>query len=120
MTDGDREKRRVVIVAPNWLGDIVMALPAVADIRRHFGTDAVAVAVPQALAPVFHGIPALDRVVPLQGGRDGIGPDADRLADGRFDVAILFPNSFRSAWVTRRAGIAQRWAAPGAGGPLPR
>ncbi len=109
MSDGDREKRRVVIVAPNWLGDIVMALPAVANIRRHFGTDAVAVAVPQALAPVFHGIPALDRVVPLQGGRDGIGPDADRLADARFDVAILLPNSFRSAWVTRRAGIAQRW-----------
>ena len=109
MSDGDRESRRVVIVAPNWLGDIVMALPAVTNIRRHFGTDAVAVAVPQAMAPVFHGIPALDRVVSLQGGRDGIGPDADRLADGRFDVAILLPNSFRSAWVTRRAGIAQRW-----------
>ena len=109
VSDGDRERRRVVIVAPNWLGDIVIALPAVTNIRRHFGTDAVAVAVPQAMAPVFHGIPALDRVVPLQGGRDGIGPDADRLADGQFDVAILFPNSFRSAWVTRRAGIAERW-----------
>ena len=86
-----------------------MALPAVTNICRHFGTDAVAVAVAQAMAPVFHGLPALDRVVPLQGGRDGIGPHADRLADGRFDVAILFPNSFRSAWVTRRAGIAERW-----------
>ena len=109
VSEGDRERRRVVIVAPNWLGDIVMALPAVTAIRRHFSTDAVAVAVAQAMAPVFHGILALDRVVPLQGGRDGIGPDADRLADGQFDVAILFPNSFRSAWVTRRAGIAQRW-----------
>ena len=26
----------VVVLAPNWLGDAVMALPAVADLRHHF------------------------------------------------------------------------------------
>jgi hypothetical protein len=27
---------RLVVFAPNWLGDAVMALPAVADVRQHF------------------------------------------------------------------------------------
>ena len=27
----------VVAFAPNWLGDAVMALPALADLRRHVG-----------------------------------------------------------------------------------
>jgi ADP-heptose:LPS heptosyltransferase len=26
--------KRLVILAPNWLGDAVMALPAIADVRR--------------------------------------------------------------------------------------
>ena len=30
------EPRRLLIVAPNWLGDAVMALPAIADLRRAF------------------------------------------------------------------------------------
>ena len=30
------EPRRLLVVAPNWLGDAVMALPAIADLRRAF------------------------------------------------------------------------------------
>jgi heptosyltransferase-2 len=55
----------------------------------------------------------VDEVVPLQRtGRLGAllaaRRDARRLR-GRFDVAILFPNSFRAAWMASRAGIAARW-----------
>ena len=32
--------RRVLVLAPNWLGDAVMALPAIADIRRAFPSGA--------------------------------------------------------------------------------
>ena len=35
------------------------------------------------------------------------------LAGGEFDEAVLLPNSFRSAWLTRRAGIERRWGYPG-------
>ncbi len=105
MTDATR----VLIVAPNWLGDIVMALPSVAAVRRHYAVEHLSVALPRAMAPVVRMIPGLDAVVPLEGGHGGIATDAATLAAGRYDIAILFPNSFRSAWVTHRASIVERW-----------
>ena len=35
---------RLVVIAPNWLGDAVMALPALADLRRHYPSAHLAVA----------------------------------------------------------------------------
>ena len=35
---------RVMVFSPNWLGDAVMALPAVSDIRRHQPTRRLVVA----------------------------------------------------------------------------
>ena len=44
---------RIVVVAPNWLGDAVMALPAIADIRRHYADAHLAVAARPPVAPLF-------------------------------------------------------------------
>src|SRR5262249_33901635 len=37
------------------------------------------------------------------------------IASGRFDLGILFPNSFRSAWQLRRARVPGRWGYPTSG-----
>ena len=42
-------------------------------------------------------------------GIRAIGAHAEALAAGRFDLAILFTNSFASALAASRAGIAERW-----------
>ncbi len=42
---------RVVVCAPNWLGDAVMALPAIADIRAFPGAGRLLVAARPAVAP---------------------------------------------------------------------
>ena len=44
---------RIVIRAPNWLGDLVMALPAMAMARRAFPEAELTIAVPPAFAPIF-------------------------------------------------------------------
>ena len=107
---------RVLVHAPNWLGDMVMALPAIASIRRHFPSDTLAVAAPAPLAPLFSAVPGVDLVVPLEGA--GAGGKSRRwvwraqarvMASGRFDVVILLPNSFHAAWVAKRAGVPERW-----------
>ena len=94
------DPRQVVVVAPNWLGDAVMALPAIADVKRHFGR--VTVAARPAVASLFRLSPAVDTTVALT-------EDARTLAALQADVAILLPNSFASAWQVKRAGIAGRW-----------
>src|SRR4029453_6866900 len=94
---------RLVILAPNWLGDAVMALPAIADVRRAAPAASITVAARGAIAPVFAMAPDVDETLTL--GDD----EAETLAAQRFDTALLLPNSTRAAIVARRAGIADRW-----------
>jgi len=110
--------RRILVKEVNWLGDLVMSLPALRAIRRSFPHARVSVLVKKELAGFFDGIRWIDEVIPysVRGGVGGIG---DRLSVVRAirstgcDLAVLFPNSFESAlWVTmarvpRRAGYAK-------------
>ena len=118
---------RLVIVAPNWLGDAVMALPAIADVRQHFAGAHMAVAARPSVAPLFTMVQGIDDIVTLPGGGGlralvGWKKDAAALAAGRFDVAVLLPNSFATAFAASKAGIAERWgfATDGRAGRLTR
>ncbi len=90
-----------MIVAPNWLGDAVMALPAIADVRRADPRATVAVAARSSIAPLFSLVPGLDDVIVLP--RRGTAPLAS------FDAAVLLPNSFHAAMQVARARVAERW-----------
>ena len=79
-----RGMTRVVVRAPNWLGDIVMALPAIAAVRAAHPGAHLAVAAPAPFADVCAAVPGVDGVVPLRGsGIRAIGAHAEALAAGR-------------------------------------
>jgi heptosyltransferase-2 len=104
----------ILVVAPNWLGDAVMALPAIADIRRRFPTGRIVVAARRAVADLFRLVPSVDEYVTLEWSgrwwhRHALASDAARLQDIGADTAILLPNSFATAWLIRRAAIPGRW-----------
>lgn len=105
---------RLVVLAPNWLGDAVMALPAIADLRRHFPDAHLGVAARPSVAPMFAMVHGVDSIVTLPGGGGlraltGWSADAAALAAGSFDTAVLFPNSFATAFTASKAGIRERW-----------
>lgn len=105
---------RIVVLSPNWLGDAVMALPAIADLRRRFASAHLAVAARASVAPVFELADGVDDVVTLRWkgrvfDRAGLRADADALRGAGFDAAVLLPNSLASAWLVRRAGVPERW-----------
>lgn len=104
--------KRVLVRAPNWLGDAVMALPAMAAVRRTFPRSTLAIAALPSIAPLFEEVTsaAPDEVLTVQRRSE-----TATLRSGRFDLAILLPNSFRSAWTARRAGIPHRWGAATSG-----
>jgi heptosyltransferase-2 len=88
-----------------------MATPAVRALRRHFPTARLIGVLRPYVAGVLEGAPWLDGQVLL----DTRGPWSRRwpaaawaLRRLRLDVAVLFPNSFRSAWVARLAGCPRR------------
>jgi heptosyltransferase-2 len=105
---------RLLIFSPNWLGDAVMALPAMAAVRTAWPEARLAVAVRRPLAPLFESVPLVQAIVPLDSrsaysDRMRAVADAERVRAGEFDTALLLPNSFASAWLARRAGIPERW-----------
>jgi heptosyltransferase-2 len=102
---------RLVVFAPNWLGDAVMALPAIADVRRAAPDASLTIAARQSVAPLFSLVRGIDDVVVLgKRGRGSFSWNA-RENDSRplFDTAILLPNSFHAALTAWRAKVPQRW-----------
>jgi lipopolysaccharide heptosyltransferase II len=102
----------LVILAPNWLGDAVMALPAIADVRRAAPGATIVVAARPAIAPLFDLVPEVNGTIVLD--RQARGVSAWRslgseLATRRFDTALLLPNSVHAALIVSRAGIPERW-----------
>ncbi len=102
-----------LVFSPNWLGDAVMALPAVADLRRHPGTGRLVVASRPSVAELWSLVPGIDDVVTIPASRGvrgwrGIRASADAVREVRAGLAVVLPNSFRAALVARRAGIPAR------------
>jgi heptosyltransferase-2 len=104
---------RVLVKEVNWLGDLVMSLPALRALRRSFAEAHLAVLVKRDLASFFDGFTWIDEVVPYTLSA-GVGGLADRLRIVRdlrarhFDLAVLFPRSFDAALWPALAGIPKR------------
>lgn len=103
------------MVLPGWVGDIVLATPAMRALRKHYAEQHITALVRGHLAPVLSGGDWVDEVLHWP-GRGSSRPKRHRsflgfaaeLRDQRFDIAILLTNSFRSAMLVRLAGIPRR------------
>jgi heptosyltransferase-2 len=106
--------KRLVVLAPNWLGDAIMALPAIADVRRAAPEVSITIAARPIIAPLFALVPTIDRTIVLPrrptlgdvGSWRALGAE---LAGDQFDTALLLPNSMHAALVASRARIPERW-----------
>jgi heptosyltransferase-2 len=104
---------RLLVVAPNWIGDALLAQPLLARLRaRHPGLRIDAVA-PDWTAPVLRRMPEIEEVfeVSFRHGELALGPRvrlARRLRRRRYREAIVLPNSFKSALIPFLAGIPRR------------
>ena len=102
----------LLALAPNWLGDAVMALPAIADLRRYAAQQRLVLAARPGVAPLFELVPGVDAVVTLAGGSSAWGAfasDVQRIREVGASTAVLFPNSIRSALTVLRARVPDRW-----------
>lgn len=104
----------ILIRGLNWIGDAVMATPAVMAVRNRFPAARITMLANRMVGELMQNHPAVDHVITFvrAGGVKGVADRirlATKLKKERFDLCIILPNSFDSALVPWLAGIPQRW-----------
>lgn len=96
--------KHLIIRAPNWVGDLVMATPMLAAALKDPRFGKVTVAVRSHLAPILAGGPCAERLLLIEGRES----ETAQLRAARADGILLLSNSLGSAWRAFRARIPAR------------
>ncbi len=91
------------MVAPSWVGDVVMATPTMRAIRGLWPAARLLVLCRPNVRPLLEGAPWVDGL--LETGGRGV---LTTLRRERLDLAVILANSFRTALLARAAGAARR------------
>ncbi len=104
---------RILIVGPNWVGDMVMAQSLLITLKQRRPDCSIDVLSPAWTLPVAEHMPEVSKAIeiPLRRGEFGLAKRfrlARKLARESYDQAILLPNSIQSALTPFLAGIPRR------------
>jgi heptosyltransferase II len=98
--------KRIVIRAPTWVGDAVMSLPALHELRRIFPEAHITVAAPPGTADIFVDSDSVNEIiVQSRGGLLSQFSQAGEWRKRRFELAVIFQNSFGSAAIASRGRV---------------
>lgn len=108
---GELQPFRLLVRSPNWLGDACMAYPAVRALKAGRPDMRLTVLTRANIAPLWREMPEVDEVleIPPKASPRRV---ARLLKPGRYDAAILLPNSVRSALEVWLARIPRRVGRP--------
>jgi heptosyltransferase II len=123
------EPRRILVRGVNWLGDAVMTTPALLRLREKFPAAHLTLLTPEKLKDLWRHHPAVDEIISFAPGENvfaiakklrrwgetpgepgqNTAPTAREYArPTKFDLALVLPNSPRSAIEVYLGGIPQR------------
>lgn len=99
---------RIILRGTNWIGDAVMAVPAMRWVRTAFPDAAISLLTRSWAKGIFCDADFVDDLIVVESSGSGLTGtlrESRIFRDGNFDLAILFPNSFSSALAAWLAGI---------------
>ena len=103
----------LLVRATNWVGDAIMALPALRAVRSKFPEAHISILARPYVADIYRGQGIADDLLPYDPHAEHRGwRGRERLASAlrsrQFDVALLLQNAFDAAWLAWRAQIPRR------------
>lgn len=102
---------KIVIRTPNWIGDSVLSLPVLFNLKEHSSKAQIWIAAHERVIELFSSVDFVKGIIPLSSLTDlkRMRNDAQKLKDFNFDIGLLLTNSFSSAFLFYMAKIPQRW-----------
>ena len=107
------EIKKILVRAPNWIGDAVMCTPALECLKALYPSSGITVLTKGRAVPVFENNPNAAAIIEYdhQGAHSGLGGKLKLRGElkGRgFDLAVLFQNAFDAAFISFISGIPER------------
>jgi heptosyltransferase II len=104
---------KILIRATNWVGDAILALPALRAVRNRFHDAEIIILARPYVADIYRDQQICDQLIVYDSanahagfiGRERL---AAELRAQKFDVALLLQNAFDAAWLAWRAQIPER------------
>ncbi len=109
MSDRATKRPALAVRLPNWVGDAVMATPALRSLRHGFPGALICVVGKPGILKVLDHLPYFDESIPVTGR--GLKRDlalAVTLGRRKFDLGVILPNSFSSALAFFLGGVKRR------------
>jgi len=103
-----QEYRRILLIKPSSLGDVVHALPTVAALRARFPQAHLAWLVKKQWAGIVERVEGVDQVWPVEDGLAGWLSLVPALRGAAFDLVVDLQGLFRSAAMARLTGCSTR------------
>jgi heptosyltransferase II len=102
--------KHILALAPNWLGDAAMCTPALRALKRRFPEAQLTMAARSGCAQLLAGLPWIDRLYPLPTRPSAFSMIriALELRPHAGELAVIFPHSFRAAWLAFLARAKRR------------
>ncbi|MFQ5543197.1 MAG: lipopolysaccharide heptosyltransferase II [Nitrospiria bacterium] len=104
---------KILVRAPNWIGDGVMTIPTLSALRLFFKEAEIVLLAKPPVAALFSQHPDVDRVLPyedpgIHAGFSGFCSLIRMVRNEHFDLAFLFQNALEAALIAFFAGIPKR------------
>ena len=105
------EWMKIIVRAPNWIGDSVLALPAVRSLSKNFPEAQIWIAAKHWVKDLFQSQDFIKGIIPLPAADDikSMRNSAKIMKAFDFDTGVLLANSFGSALLFYLAKIPHRW-----------
>jgi heptosyltransferase-2 len=87
----------------NWVGDTILTYPTVQQLKTLFPKSHLTILIPSYLVDLWKTFPYVDEIIPFQ-KKKGVGSIwedlnlSQSLKERHFDLAVILPRSFRSAF----------------------
>ncbi len=103
---------RIVVRGANWVGDAVMTIPALRELRRIFPDASISLHTRSWAVGIFQDADFIDEIIPFERGKNKVKTILEQskiLHSGKFDLCVIFPNSFESALTAKLGRISSRF-----------
>jgi heptosyltransferase-2 len=95
---------KILIRATNWVGDAIMALPALRVVRSRFPDAEITILARPYVAAIYKNQQICDNMMFVDEKRDIIS----EIREQKFDKALLLQNAFAAAYFVWRAAVPER------------